>query len=110
MRVVANGGDKANTRATPRRDNGLIGALAAQIFRGSESHDRFAGPWKPVHSNHAIDRGVTNHMDHFTPFRPRQRARCSAENTRLGFSIKMRSMVRWSMPWRFRRGTKCLRI
>ena len=40
----------------------------------------------------------------------RQRARCSAEKTRRGFSIRMWSIVRWSMPWRFRRGTKCLRM
>ena len=113
-RVIADWGDKANRRAAARRDDRLIGALAAEIFRRAESHDRFAGARKLVHSNHAIDRGVADHMDHLGPLSatvaPRQRARCSAENTRRGFSIRMASIVRWSMPWRFRRGTKCLRI
>jgi hypothetical protein len=42
-RVIANWGDKANRRAAARRDDRLIGTLPTQIFRGSESHDRFTG-------------------------------------------------------------------
>ena len=67
QRVIANRGDKANRRAAARRDDRLIGALAAKIFRGSESHDRFTGPRKALHSNDAIDRGVADHMDHLGP-------------------------------------------
>jgi hypothetical protein len=50
-RVIANWGDKANRRAAARRDDRLIGALPTQIFTGSESHDRFTGSRKPLHSN-----------------------------------------------------------
>ena len=67
QRVIADWGDKANRRAAARRDDRLIGALAAKIFRGSESHDRFTGPRKALHSNDAIDRGVADHMDHLGP-------------------------------------------
>jgi hypothetical protein len=94
-RVIADGGDKANRRAAARRDNRLIGALASKILRGSERHDRFTGPRKPLNSNHAIDRGIANHMDHLAPLSAavlilsHQRARCSAEKTRRGFSIRM---------------------
>ena len=113
-RVIANWGDKANRRAAARRDDRLIGALAAKIFRGSESHDRFTGPRKPLHSNDAVDRGVADHMDHLGPLsathRPVSardaRRRKPGADSRSGYA----SIVRWSMPWRFRRGTKCLRI
>jgi len=66
-RVIANRGNKANRGAAARRSDRLIGALPAKIFRGSESDNRFTGPRQFVHSDHAIDRGVADHMDHLGP-------------------------------------------
>ena len=80
-RVVADWSDEANRRAAARRDDRLIGALAAEIFRRSERHDRFAGPRKPLHSDYAIDRGVADHMDHFGPCSPAVSARDARRRT-----------------------------
>ncbi len=96
--VIANRRDKTNRRSATRGGDRLIGALAAEVFRSAESHDRLTGPRESLHSNHAVDRGVADHMDHLCPLSatvgPRQRARCSAEKTRRGFSTNMWSMVR----------------
>ena len=60
-RQLARQGEQGR-RSAPRRPP--IGALAAKIFGGAQSHDRFTGPRKSLHPNHAIDRGVADHMDH----------------------------------------------
>ena len=113
-RVIADWSDKANRRAAARRDDRLIGALAAEIFGGSESHDRFTGPRKPLHANDAVDRSIADHMDHLeplaTPIAPSARAMLGGENPSRILDQDMLSIVRWSMPCRFRRGTKCLRM
>jgi hypothetical protein len=74
----------AKRRAAAPRDHRLIGALASKILRGAEGRDRFTGPRKPLHSNHAIDRGVANHMDHLAPLSttvaPSARAMLGGEN------------------------------
>ena len=62
---------RRTSAAAARRRDRLIGALAAKILGGAASHDRFTGPRKPVHSNHAVDRGVADHMDHSARVIPR---------------------------------------
>ena len=53
-----------------RRGDRLIGALAAKIFGGAKSHDRFARPRKAIHPNYAIDCRVADHMDHLPDYPP----------------------------------------
>ncbi len=128
--VAADGGVEQNGGAGAGRRNGLVQPLAAEPDDAVPGHQRFTGHGKAVDRERRVAAEIADHVNAHAPDPSvERRARAAARpavcvsrrcrrrvisqpalKTRTGFCFSMRSIAAWSMPCRFRRGTKCLRM